>query len=1256
MPDENTAKCSLEFEIPNEAPGEDFIRALGLYFARFDDIEAGFRDAAVNYVLTGENRSILAELGKHEWKVKDALDLSARHTRSPNDLEPYKNFGLIVRFLWLKNRLMACRFCEILALQGPDMTARKIEPLPGQEIVPLWLHYFVAMDASYRNSSETNRLSLREVAHFADSANVSVSALLYYAYRVPLFPSDMTARKTLIDVAPFIHQHRDLLLKIATTFQEPQLVALFADLQQYGLMAGRYLQLAFDTVASAKAEAAQAAQFALGSASSDDLRHFLGTKLGSAVVAERKLAIELLSEYPLENAAELLQSHASSEVNPAVRLEIEAALQRIAARPRDQFAPLQAENGGNLLRAIDGTEILIPPIQMLEPISHLLPEQERLLRATFDHLNKSIESARNAAAAAGKQFGRYTEVSARDIEDTISFLSKGELRKNEHGMPTLGAAFHNLTLRYGMEREVPEYSTRLLQQFLATDFTLMQSVRLTFGSGHHNSHYTSSGLIRALGDEADLWAQPLARCIAAGGDFRAALKAAQEWNIDTRRHVEIALLDQYSYGAFPLQEPLPTSVFHAMVENLDLFDAALGLRSRFDKPKLSAERALTLVEAWPRTPQALFAALLHYGLSGEKRHRKRARRLLAPSHDVDAALVARLADTSREMRIAAAGWLGERRHVLAEDALRRTLRTETAEDGRAAMLTALARIGADISEEFSEKILKAEAAQGLEKNQIKSLAWFPFDDVPDVHWTNGNKLPRDVVKWWIVLADKLKEPAGNALFDIYLDYLKPSDAEALSLWVLQTFIARDTMITGEADARKRAEEYVDQLLRRNPNWTNNRQQTIDHYTRHYMPQQKGCSENRGILGLSVRAPGPEAANLVRRYLKDNGSKVNQSKALLTSLARNPHPSAIQAVLAAANRLKQKTTQAMARELVEGIAADRGWSADELADRTIPSGGFGENRELELDCGGGRMFKAVYRGAGRIELFNSDSKGVKALPSPKGEEDKEVVAAAKKSLSDAKKQVKQVEELQATRLYEAMCTERTWPAQIWMTYLKCHPIVGDLVQRLIWLVIDGEGKIAASFRLLDDGSLTDNTDNPIQINEADTLKLAHQELVLASEADTWVRHLRDFEISPLFAQFGKDNGGVKPRSGAMEISDREGWMVENFKIAGLADKLGYERGDVLDGGGFYEYLKRFPGLRICAVIKFTGSYVGATEKFSCALETLSFQRLGTDGKRSGGKLKIDSLPKVLVSETIGDLIAMASAGSGYDKDWRSRSQY
>ena len=172
-----------------------------------------------------------------------------------------------------------------------------------------------------------------------------------------------------------------------------------------------------------------------------------------------------------------------------------------------------------------------------------------------------------------------------------------------------------------------------------------------------------------------------------------------------------------------------------------------------------------------------------------------------------------------------------------------------------------------------------------------------------------------------------------------------------------------------------------------------------------------------------------------------------------------------------------------------------------------------------------------------------------------------------------------------------------------------------------------------------------------------VKLAHQALLTPGDAEAWVRHFQDYEVEPLFPQFGKTllsaEGDAKE---ATAIEDRKGWMIDSFKLQSAVAKLGYERGEVYDGGGFSEYVKRFDGVGLRAVIEFSGSYVGANESFPCALIGLNFQRIAEQGRRVGKALRLSEVPPVLLSEAWGDLHAIAAASSGFDQDWEKKRYF
>src|SRR5262249_17880648 len=150
---------------------------------------------------------------------------------------------------------------------------------------------------------------------------------------------------------------------------------------------------------------------------------------------------------------------------------------------------------------------------------------------------------------------------------------------------------------------------------------------------------------------------------------------------------------------------------------------------------------------------------------------------------------------------------------------------------------------------------------------------------PGLKWRDGKTVDPLVVKWWIVLADKLKDPAGNALFELYLDRLRGEDAGRFGLFLLQAFIERDTTTRSEQEALAFAKQRVDQEQQWRLNWQpelaarhpfNYEQSFAAAKALKLREHIHSCSENKGVLGLTMRAPGPDAGALVRRYLKDHG--------------------------------------------------------------------------------------------------------------------------------------------------------------------------------------------------------------------------------------------------------------------------------------------------------------------------------------------------------------------------------------------------
>jgi Domain of unknown function (DUF4132) len=349
-------------------------------------------------------------------------------------------------------------------------------------------------------------------------------------------------------------------------------------------------------------------------------------------------------------------------------------------------------------------------------------------------------------------------------------------------------------------------------------------------------------------------------------------------------------------------------------------------------------------------------------------------------------------------------------------------------------------------------------------------------------------------------------------------------------------------------------------------------------------------------------------------------------------------------------------QAHATTLIEDLAERRGWTHDELADRTIPTGGLDETGQLYLDCGSDRTYKIVLDETDTIVLLNPDGKKVSTLPGPRVDDEKPLVEEAKKLLTTARKEVKQILPDQIARLREAMLLERTWPREDWQLYVRGHVLVGRVAQRLVWMALDEDGKLIKLFRPLDDGSLTDVEDGDFDLSVATSVQPAHNSLIDRSARDAWRAHLDAYEVKAPFDQFSTASHILDDdQKTETEIKDRKGWMIETFALRGIATKLGYVRGAAEDGGWFTRYEKRYQSAGIIVSIDFSGSPLPEENKLG-VLYGVSFTKLRKGGDQYGNPMSLQELPPVLLTQSWQDLHDIADKGTGFNPNWEKHDAW
>lgn len=707
----------------------------------------------------------------------------------------------------------------------------------------------------------------------------------------------------------------------------------------------------------------------------------------------------------------------------------------------------------------------------------------------------------------------------------------------------------------------------------------------------------------------------------------------------------------------------PDNAWPYFAERPEGLEIVLGLRpSAGENTYGQAERvetALAILAAFPAIPQQFLSQVVGLALGEGKMHRRTAQRVLESHPGARTLGEQGLHDGKSDVRAAAAAWLARMGDADAVPAITQALAKERREVVRAAFLNALEVLGVDIHPYVAPDILRAEAAKGLKPKPPASLAWFPFDGLPSAHWAaDGTVVPPEVIRWWVILAVKLKDPSGLGLIGRYLSLLADGDRARLGRFVLDAWVGHDTRHPSDEESRALADneaqsryDAVQRWYKQHPQYYEAEaaktveQHWQDLYRDHQSIYVGSAIADKGLLALTVGVPGADLARVAQAYFVGHQGRRAQAEALVTALAANGEPATIQVLLSVARRFKQATVQARAQELAQELADRRGWTAEQLADRTVATAGFDDDGILRLDLGS-RVYTGRITAKFALELSNDAGKVVKALPAARQDDDPELVKAAKAQLATSRKELKQVVGLQTQRLYEAMCTGRTWPVADWREFVLGHPIMSRLAAGLVWVENPGEDQRA--FRPGDGGALIDAEDEDVVLGDGSVVGLAHAVVLGAEQSESWRQHLVDYEVAALFGQFGAPAPVAAGRE--TEIVDHRGWLSDSFSIRGRATKLGYSRAQGEDGGWFTEYRKPYVSVGLTAVIGFTGAFL-PEENIAAAVTSLTFE----GATRTTRTVALADVPPVLLAETYRDYATVAAAGT-YDPEWEKKSEW
>ncbi|MBE1537272.1 DUF4132 domain-containing protein [Actinomadura algeriensis] len=347
------------------------------------------------------------------------------------------------------------------------------------------------------------------------------------------------------------------------------------------------------------------------------------------------------------------------------------------------------------------------------------------------------------------------------------------------------------------------------------------------------------------------------------------------------------------------------------------------------------------------------------------------------------------------------------------------------------------------------------------------------------------------------------------------------------------------------------------------------------------------------------------------------------------------------------RVKFKGLKARAQEKIEELAAELELAPEQLADRLVPDFGLDASGTLTLDYGP-RRFVIGFDELLRPTVADADGTPRKSLPKPGANDDPDLAPAAAKRFAALKKDVRTVASDQIGRLESAMLARRRWPVAEFREFLVAHPLVGHLVRRLVWLADDGDGDGdgggGAAFRVAEDGTFADASDDAITLPGTAHVRVAHP-VHLGDEVKAWSELFADYEILQPFEQLQRTVHTLAPgeREGG-RLARFEGRAVEVAGLLGLT-RRGWERGAPMEVG-LEKWISR-PVSRDRHLVLSLEPGFPVYDPYEQAGQILADVRLAHHpheyGKGAGEPdLRLGDLDPVTVSEMLADLTALTSA--------------
>lgn len=618
-------------------------------------------------------------------------------------------------------------------------------------------------------------------------------------------------------------------------------------------------------------------------------------------------------------------------------------------------------------------------------------------------------------------------------------------------------------------------------------------------------------------------------------------------------------------------------------------------------------------------------------------------------------IIIALRNGNSRVRLRAAQYVHSFEIERAEEQLRESKKKEKVEKVKYAMIEALDKISTSEIESITKEQMLDEARESSKRKIPSGVSWFDFKYLQKVKWRDDKTyVDDDVLKWLIIKSFQIKDPYPTRVIIDICSFFDISSAGEFGNMILDEWLAQDIRHYYPHEAEKEFKNNPHKFGYNPRDIKKGRISEEEDRKRYKAAFEKAlktprgtASSSRGILALVGVFGDNRCIQKVRTYInKHHGKRTKQCIYLLNAIAAIDHPSAIQELKRTSEKFKTKSLRKEANKLLSQIAKGKGWTIDELADRSIFDCDFSNDGIQKLTFGEKEVILTL-KGDLSIDIHNGNGDLIKKYKQLEGYIDPSLINSVKKRISEIKRDIREIKKSQTARLYNAMCAQKTWSYSDWRSCFINHPIMPFLSKQIVWGSIEDDRVMP--FMITDEKTTVDSKGIQIDVSEKSKIKIIHSMDLDQDDLDKWRGFIKSNKVKMIINQFPTEVYSLPhDLEDPYRIWDFGGIMIKGKDLYKFISRWRYIQGQVGESGTITEIRKGLDSIGIEIFIQFQGHFI-SNKELDITIHDLHFRKLTVSPDEHGEIIQLKEINPVLLAESYSHLAEVLKINSGKIRD-------